>query len=252
MARSYKPKHFKDFSQVLLEKEKLNGHAEPTIEKTWQQLRDESVTEKVTIKPKTENHYKFINSILTNVITVVTGCAGTGKTWISCGVAAKLLLEGKIDKITLTHPQIEVGGSKVGFLPGNPAEKIMPYMIPLIDALGVFLGEKTVDKLIKDEIINIQPVGLMRGHSIKNACIIADESQNLSYVELKMLLSRLDTGSRLILTADTGQSDLITGSRDFELIISKIYDLKDEIGFIKFEPCDIMRSGIVRKILERI
>lgn len=251
MARSYKTKHFKDFTQVLLEKEKLNGHVEP-VEKTWKQLRDESITEKVTIKPKTQNHYKFINSILTNVITIVTGVAGSGKSYISCGVAAKLLLEGKIERIVLTRPQVEVGGSKVGFLPGSAAEKIMPYMTPLIDALGVFLGDKVVDKLIQDKIINISPVGLLRGHSIKNACIIADESQNLSYIELKMLLTRLDTGSRLILTADTEQSDLTQGSKDFELIISRLLDLKDEIGFIKFGLEDIMRSGIVRKILERI
>jgi phosphate starvation-inducible protein PhoH and related proteins len=222
------------------------------IEKSWQEQRDEELQLKHTIKARTKNHEKLINSILINVITFVYGSAGTGKTFISCGMAAKLLMEGKIKKIVLTRPQIEVDNKTAGFLPGSSIEKMMPYMVPLIDALEFFLGQKQVERLIKEEIIEILPVGLIRGRSIKNSMIICDESQNMSYLALKTLLTRIDTESRVVLTGDATQSDVFNYNNAFIEVINKLNDLQDEIGFVEFRIEDCQRAGIVKKILERL
>lgn len=242
MPRNKKPKHFKSFSEAMPQ--------EPEIEKTWKELQDEALQQKTQLKPRTKNQERLINSILTNVITFIFGVAGSGKTWISCGVAAQLLLDKKIDTIVLSRPQIEVSNKSVGYLPGSAEEKMLPYMVPLIDALGEFLGDKTVDRLIKEKIIEILPIGLIRGRSVKNSIIIVDESQNLSYLELKTILTRIDCGSRLVLAGDIGQKDI--DIHDYEEVMRKLYDLKDEIGFVKFGLEDVQRAGIVRKILERL
>lgn len=241
-----KVKHFKDFQQIA-----KNNEQKPDEDEDWKE-KQESLVLSQMIRARTTNQERYINSLLSNVITFIIGPAGTGKTSCACGIAARLLYEKKIDKIILTRPQVEVGSISQGFYPGSPTEKIIPYIIPMIDSLGDFLGHKSVDKLIKEEIIQIIPLGLVRGRSIKNAMILADEVQSCRYIELKTLLTRVDLNSRLVLMADIEQSDLKEGAKDFNSVIHKLKDLKDEIGFIKLDISDCQRAGIVKKILERL
>lgn len=227
----------------------------PPIQKTedsWEDLRDAALKERFSVRARTPNQQKLMISLLTNTITFVDAPAGTGKTFISCGIAARLLLEGKIERIILTRPQVEVGNNTKGFLPGSSEEKIMPYMIPMIDALEVFLGKKLLDKFIKDKVIQITPLGLIRGASYKNAMIICDEFQDITYLEAKTLLTRIDIGSRIVLAYDKDQCDLGYNHIDYKKIVDNLYDLKDEIGFIRMDISDCQRAGIVKKIIERL
>lgn len=221
-------------------------------EESWEAIRDRTLKEQISVKARTPNQQKLITSILTNVITFIIGSSGSGKTFVSCGVLANLFLEGKISKIILTRPPVEVGGNKVPFYPGSHTDKAFPYMTPMIEGLSHFLGKKYVDKLIKSEIIEIVPIGLLRGRSFKHAGILADEMQNATYAEIKALLTRLDLGSRVILSGDVSQTDLANNHRDLSMIMDKLWDLRDEIGFVEFQISDVQRAGIVKKLLERI
>lgn len=183
---------------------------------------------------------------------VTNHCIPTHNTFISCGLAAKLLLENKIERIIITRPQVEVGGKGKGFLPGNEIEKMLPYIVPMLDALEVFLGKKLLDKFIKDKIILISPLGLIRGSSYKNAMIICDEFQDITYLEAKTLLTRIDIGSRMVLAYDKEQCDLGPNHKDYQKIVDNLGDLRDEIGFIKMDISDCQRAGIVKKIIERL
>lgn len=238
-----KTKYFKDFSKL-----NENKSNEITENQDWKEEREKLVLSQL-IKPRTHNQERLINSILTSVITFAIGCPGVGKTFLTCGVASKLLFEKKIEKIIITRPQVEVGGITQGFFPGNAVEKIMPYLIPMIDSFGDFLGPKTVDKLIKEEIIEIVPLGLMRGRSPKKTMIIVDEVQSCRYIELKTLLTRIDSNTNLVLLADPDQSDLKNGAKDLKTVISKLKQFKDEIGFVYLDASDCQRAGIVKKII---
>lgn len=224
----------------------------PKKEDSWEELRDAALKERFSIRARTPNQQKLMTSILTNVITFVSAPAGTGKTFISCGLAAKLLLENKIERIILTRPQVEVGNNGKGFLPGDEIEKMLPYIVPMLDALEVFLGKKLLDKFIKDKIILISPLGLIRGSSYKNAMIICDEFQDITYLEAKTLLTRIDVGSRMVLAYDKDQCDLGPKHIDYQKVVDNLGDLNDEIGFIKMDISDCQRAGIVKKIIERL
>ncbi len=222
------------------------------VEDSWEAIRDKALKERFEVRARTRNQQKLMTSILTNVITFVSAPAGCGKTFISCGLAARLLLENKIDRIILTRPQVEVGGKTQGYLPGTSEEKIMPYMIPMIDALEVFLGKKLLDKFIKDKVILITPLGLIRGSSYKNAFILCDEFQDITYLEAKTLLTRIDVGSRLVLAYDKDQCDLGPKHIDYQKVADNLSDLRDEIGFVQMDISDCQRAGIVKKIIERL
>lgn len=183
---------------------------------------------------------------------VTNNCLPTHNTYISCGMAVKLLLEGKISKIILTRPQVDVGNRSKGFLPGTAEEKLAPYMGPLLDALEVFLGKKLLEKLIKDKTIETIPLGLIRGSSYKQSMIICDEFQDIDYIEAKTLLTRIDVGSRVVLAYDKDQCDLGPAHKDFQVVADRLWDLRDEIGFVKMDVSDCQRSGIVKKIIERL
>ena len=221
-------------------------------EDSWEAIRDAALKERFSLRSRTKNQQKLMTSILTNVITFVSAPAGCGKTYLSCGLAAQLLLENKIERIILTRPQVEVGNRTAGYLPGNEIDKILPYITPMIDALEVFLGKKLLDKFIKDKVILITPLGLIRGSSYKNAMIICDEFQDITYLEAKTLLTRIDVGSRMVLAYDKDQCDLGYNHIDYQKIVDNLWDLRDEIGFVTMDISDCQRAGIVKKIIERL
>lgn len=202
------------------------------------------------IFPKTIMQGKFIDLINNNDIVFATGSAGTGKTFLAVTMAVKMLKDSLVKKIIITRPAVEAGES-LGFLPGDLKEKIDPYLRPLYDALYEMLGKEKVEELIQKGIIEIAPLAYMRGRTLDNACIILDEAQNTTKMQMKMTLSRLGYNSKMIITGDITQIDLpktiVSGLRNAVEILK---DVKG-IGMISFEHEDVIRHPLVQEILKR-
>ena len=205
---------------------------------------------KNTIKPKSNNQKKFIETIKKNTITFGIGAAGTGKTFLAVACAVDALEQGEVKKIVLVRPAIEAG-EKLGFLPGDLAEKIDPYLQPLYDSLYECLGFENVNKLLEKNIIEIAPLAYMRGRTLNDAFIILDEAQNTTISQMQMFLTRIGYGSSTVVTGDVSQIDLPreaqSGLKDcLEFILS----IKG-IDAVHFEPKDVMRHKIVTSIINQ-
>ncbi len=203
---------------------------------------------KNTIKPKSNNQKKFIETIKKNTITFGIGAAGTGKTFLAVACAVDALEQGEVKKIVLVRPAIEAG-EKLGFLPGDLAEKIDPYLQPLYDSLYECLGFENVNKLLEKNIIEIAPLAYMRGRTLNDAFIILDEAQNTTISQMQMFLTRIGYGSSTVVTGDVSQIDLPreaqSGLKDcLEFILS----IKG-IDAVHFESKDVMRHKIVTSII---
>lgn len=214
----------------------------------WKDIQDKEIELKFSLKPKNTKQEKYINAILTSNLILSFGPAGVGRTYVACGAAVRLLQEKKVSKIILTRPTIECGSS-MGHLPGSAIEKAISYMYPMMDALEEFLGEKQLNYLISKDVIRIAPLAQMRGSSFKNCILIADEMQNATMTELRMILTRIGTNCTMVISGDCSQSDLKNKNSDLLEIINKLKILP-EVSIIKFEKEDIVRSGLVRKIIE--
>ena len=203
---------------------------------------------KIIIKPKSINQKKFIDTINKNTITFGIGAAGTGKTFLAVASAVYALEQGHVKKIILVRPAIEAG-EKLGFLPGDLAEKIDPYLQPLYDSLYECLGFDNVNKLLEKNIIEIAPLAYMRGRTLNDAFIILDEAQNTTISQMQMFLTRIGYGSSTVVTGDVSQIDLpresSSGLKDCLEFILKIKG----IDAVNFEPKDVMRHKIVTSII---
>lgn len=203
------------------------------------------------LKPRSENQKEYIRNIAENTITFCQGLAGSGKTHIAIGMALEYLLENKVNRIIITRPVLEAG-EKIGYLPGTAEEKLHPYLLPIIDEINYFISQAQYASLKLNNKIEVVPLGLMRGRNFHNCFIVADECQNASYEQLKMLLTRIGMQSKLVLTGDVGQSDL---SRHLQGgFIDLIYALNglDGIANSKLESSDIVRNPIISNILSRL
>lgn len=202
------------------------------------------------IYPKTLNQIKYINLINDNDIIFSIGKAGSGKTFLAIVMAVKMLKEGKIKRIILTRPAVEAGES-LGFLPGDLKEKIDPYLRPLYDGLYECMGREVVNELIEKNTIEIAPLAYMRGRTLDNSCIILDEAQNTTKMQMKMILSRLGYNSKMIITGDITQIDLPkhvnSGLKHAVSILNGI----NGIGIIEFDFCDVIRHPLVNIILKK-
>lgn len=204
-----------------------------------------------SLKPKTINQRDYIREIAENTITFCQGVPGSGKSHIAVGMAIEYLLEEKVKKIIITRPVVEAG-EKIGFLPGSFEEKLNPYLLPLLDEISHFIPLSSYSSLKADNKIEICPLGLMRGRSFHNCFIIADECQNASYDQLKMLLTRIGNNSKMVLTGDINQSDLpryVQGG--FYNLIEYLSGVEG-IGFSKLQSSDIIRNPIISKIITRL
>ena len=175
------------------------------------------------------------------------GPAGTGKSFLAVSVAVTLLMEKKIERVILSRPAVEAG-EKLGFLPGDMKEKVDPYMQPLYDALNDFLPAKVVAKMYERGSIEIAPLAFMRGRTLKDSFIILDEGQNALPSQMKMFLTRLGMGSRMVVTGDITQIDLPKGFKSGLVEASEVLSKMKEIDFIKFKDVDTVRHSLVRKI----
>lgn len=203
------------------------------------------------LKPRSVNQKEYIRTVAENTITFCQGVAGSGKTHIAVGMALEYLLDYKIKKVVITRPVVEAG-EKLGFLPGTAEEKLHPYLLPLFDEINHFVPKEYYSKLVHGRQIEIVPLGLMRGRSFHNSFIVADECQNASYDQLKMLLTRIGMDSKMILTGDTEQSDLEYRKQGgFGTIIDKLQDTNN-IGFSHLEASDIVRNPIIADIVDKL
>lgn len=203
------------------------------------------------LKPRSKNQEEYIRSCVENTITFCHGAAGSGKTHIAVGLALEYLLDQQIRKIIITRPVVE-SGEKIGYLPGTAEEKLHPYLLPILDEIKYFISNSEYVNLKTNDKIEIVPLGLMRGRNFHHSFIVADECQNATYDQLKMLLTRIGQGSKMILTGDHTQSDLIRNMRGGFFDIIQALDTVEGIGIAKLDYQDIVRNPIIPKILTRL
>ncbi len=206
-------------------------------------------TRKKLVEPRTDAQKAYVKSLFGNELCFGIGPAGTGKTYLAVAVGVNLFLDGKVDKIILSRPAVEAG-ERLGFLPGDMKDKIDPYMQPLYDALSDFLPGKQVAKLIEDKRIEIAPLAFMRGRTLSEAFVVLDEAQNATSMQMKMFLTRLGKGSRMVITGDRTQIDLqrgvTSGLHEAERLLTGI----NKIAFNYFTAKDVVRHPLVAKIIE--
>jgi phosphate starvation-inducible PhoH-like protein len=200
-----------------------------------------------TLKPKSEGQTQMMAAIDEHNLVLALGPAGTGKTYLAVAKAVEALEAGTIGRIVLSRPAIEAGES-IGFLPGDMEDKLAPYLRPLYDALSDRLSMKRVKQLMTEGLIEIAPIGFMRGRTLNNAFIVVDEAQNCTYMQLKMLLTRLGWHSTMVVTGDPQQSDLLPGISGLTDIADRLAPLPD-IAVIRLAERDIVRHPLVASMI---
>lgn len=206
-------------------------------------------TRKKLVEPRTDAQKAYVQSLFKNELAFGIGPAGTGKTYLAVAVGVNMFIGGHVDRIILSRPAVEAG-EKLGYLPGDMKDKVDPYMQPLYDALNDFLPSKQVQKLIEEKKIEIAPLAFMRGRTLANAFVVLDEAQNATSMQMKMFLTRLGEGSRMVITGDRSQVDLprgvMSGLRDAERLLGNI----PKISFNYFSSKDVVRHPLVAAIIE--
>ena len=211
--------------------------------------RVEIMTRKKLVEPRTEAQKAYVRSLFKNELAFGIGPAGTGKTYLAVAVGVNMFIGGHVDRIILSRPAVEAG-ERLGFLPGDMKDKVDPYMQPLYDALNDFLPGKQVAKLIEEKRIEIAPLAFMRGRTLSNAFVVLDEAQNATTMQMKMFLTRLGEGSRMVITGDRSQVDLprgvTSGLSDAERLLKPV----PGISFNYFTSKDVVRHPLVAAIIE--
>ena len=200
-----------------------------------------------TLKPKSDGQAALMEAIDNHNMVLALGPAGTGKTYLAVAKAVEALEAGKVGRIVLSRPAVEAGES-IGFLPGDMEDKLAPYLRPLYDALSDRLSMKRVKALMAEGLIEIAPIGYMRGRTLNNAFVVVDEAQNCTYVQLKMLLTRLGWHSTMVVTGDPHQSDLLPGVSGLADIAEKLKQVPD-IAVVKLAERDIVRHPLVASMI---
>lgn len=201
------------------------------------------------IKPKTLGQKKYIEAIKNNMIVFGLGPAGTGKTYLAMAMAITAFKNHEVERIILTRPAIEAG-EKLGFLPGDLQSKVDPYLRPLYDALYQIMGADSFQKNMEKGLIEVAPLAYMRGRTLDNAYIILDEAQNTTPAQMKMFLTRIGFGSKVIITGDSSQKDLAVGVKSGLDVAEKVLEKISDISFIRLTSKDVVRHPLVQKIVK--
>ena len=204
---------------------------------------------KKPIHARSANQQKYVEAIRANDIVFGIGPAGTGKTYLAMAMAVHALREGEVERLILTRPAVEAG-EKLGFLPGDLQEKVDPYLRPLYDALYDMVEYEKLQRLFQQRVVEVAPLAYMRGRTLSNSFIILDEAQNTSPEQMKMFLTRMGTGSKIVVTGDVTQIDLPLGKSSGLIEIQNILSKVRGIEFIQFSPKDVVRHRLVQNILE--
>ena len=201
------------------------------------------------IKPKTMGQKKYIDAIRDKMIVFGLGPAGTGKTYLAMAMAITAFKNHQVERIILTRPAIEAG-EKLGFLPGDLQSKVDPYLRPLYDALYQIMGADSFQKNMEKGLIEVAPLAYMRGRTLDNAYIILDEAQNTTPAQMKMFLTRIGFGSKVIITGDASQKDLAVGTQSGLDVAQKVLGKISDIAFIQMTSRDVVRHPLVQKIVK--
>ena len=201
------------------------------------------------IRPKTHGQQKYMEAIRENTLTFGIGPAGTGKTYLAMAAAVDSLVSGSVRRIILTRPAVEAG-ERLGFLPGDLAAKVDPYLRPLYDALWDMLGPEETAALVEKGTIEIAPLAYMRGRTLNDACVILDEAQNTTPEQMKMFLTRLGFNSKMIITGDMTQTDLPDNRRSGLQVVRQILSDIPGVAFVELTARDVVRHRIVASIVE--
>ena len=201
------------------------------------------------IKPKTLGQKKYVDEIRDKMIVFGMGPAGTGKTYLAMAMAIKAFKNDEVNRIILTRPAIEAG-EKLGFLPGDLQSKVDPYLRPLYDALFQIMGAESFNANMEKGLIEVAPLAYMRGRTLDNAFIILDEAQNTTPAQMKMFLTRIGFGSKVVVTGDLTQKDLPKDSVSGLDIAMRVLAKVDEIAFVKLTNKDVVRHPLVQKIVK--
>ncbi len=206
-------------------------------------------TKSGNVKARGENQVHYLRNVMMHDINFGIGPSGTGKTYLAVACAVDALQQSDVSRIVLVRPAVEAGES-LGFLPGDLADKVDPYLRPLYDALYEMLGFETVTKLIEQHVIEIAPLAFMRGRTLNNAFIILDEGQNTTVEQMKMFLTRIGFGSKVVVTGDVTQIDLPKGKMSGLRHVIKVLKDIEGISFTRFEAKDVVRHLLVQRIVE--
>lgn len=203
------------------------------------------------LKPKTDNQADYIIEMAESDVTFCCGPAGSGKTAVAVGMACEYILDNKVEKIVITRPVVE-SGRGIGFLPGTLNEKVHPYMVPIIEEMKLYLGIETYNSMRTTNTIEICPLEYMRGRNFHNTFMILDEAQNATFEQIKMFMTRIGIASKAVINGDLDQTDLrgdaFGGLND---VINCLTNL-DGVGICELTNEDIVRNGIISKILDRL
>jgi phosphate starvation-inducible PhoH-like protein len=202
-----------------------------------------------SIRPKTVGQKKYVDAIRNNTVVFGIGPAGTGKTYLAMAVAVQALLAKDVNRLILTRPAVEAG-EKLGFLPGTLSEKIDPYLRPLHDALFEMMDPEQIGRLTERGVIEVAPLGYMRGRTLNDSFIVLDEAQNTTPEQMKMFLTRLGLGSKAVVTGDVTQIDLPAGQHSGLNVVREILTGIDSLGFVYLSSRDVVRHRIVQAIVE--
>jgi phosphate starvation-inducible PhoH-like protein len=200
------------------------------------------------VAPKTVNQKRYTDSIRKHTVTFGIGPAGTGKTFLAVASAVAALESRKVSRIILTRPAVEAG-ERLGFLPGDIQAKVDPYLRPLFDALYDMLDPEKVMTYLERDVIEVAPLAFMRGRSLNDSFIILDEAQNTSPEQMKMFLTRLGFGSKMVVTGDITQIDLPRDQKSGLIVVSEILRTVDDIAFVRFGGEDVVRHQLVQRIV---
>lgn len=202
-----------------------------------------------SVRAKTAMQQAYLDAIRSHEITVSIGPAGTGKTFLACAMAVKALRERQVTRVILSRPTVEAG-EKLGYLPGDLMEKVDPHFRPLYDALQEFLGVSRFQQLLRQGIIEITPLGYMRGRTFNEAFIVLDEAQNTTDKQMRMFLTRMGYGSRVVVTGDRTQIDLPSSKDSSLFTLRKVLGEIERMAFIDLGEKDVIRHELVRRIIQ--
>jgi phosphate starvation-inducible PhoH-like protein len=205
-------------------------------------------TRKRRIRARNAAQNDYLRALRKHELIFAEGPAGTGKTWLAVGHAVSLIEQGICERLILSRPAVEAG-ERLGFLPGDMREKVDPYLRPIYDALYDFMEARHVERALQTGMIEIAPLAFMRGRTLTNAVVLLDEAQNTTSMQMKMVLTRLGEGSRMIITGDPSQIDLLPGQKSGLVEAARILDGVEGIARVRFAEQDVVRHELVRRIV---
>ena len=236
--------HLLDTANLARTIDMVKAHERPSEVLTAEVLRSARGR---TVRPKTSGQKRYVDAIGRNVITFAIGPAGTGKSYLAVALAVQALQAKQVERIILTRPAVEAG-ERLGFLPGDLRAKVDPYLRPLYDALFDMLGTDSVPRLMEKGAIEVAPLAFMRGRTLNNSFIILDEAQNTSPEQMKMFLTRIGFGSKVVITGDVTQIDLAGGKSSLVGLQEILGDIEG-LSFVHLDRRDVVRHRIVQDIV---